>query len=179
MVGEIRDRETADIAIRAALTGHLVFSTLHTNDAPGAVTRLIDMGVEPFLLASSLEAVLAQRLVRQICPKCKKPYKPDENLIKSLNGTVTLKANTKLYRGTGCNECINTGMRGRTGIFELLSISESLRELIASRPTTEQIVKAAPPDHTAMRHDGILKVLKGVTTPEEVLRVTQGIGEEE
>ncbi|MHC4259878.1 MAG: GspE/PulE family protein, partial [Planctomycetota bacterium] len=103
MVGEIRDRETADIAIRAALTGHLVFSTLHTNDAPGAVTRLIDMGVEPFLLASSLEAVLAQRLVRQICPKCKKPYKPDENLIKSLNGTVTLKANTKLYRGTGCN----------------------------------------------------------------------------
>ncbi|MHC4705869.1 MAG: GspE/PulE family protein [Planctomycetota bacterium] len=179
MVGEIRDRETADIAIRAALTGHLVFSTLHTNDAPGAVTRLIDMGVEPFLLASSLEAVLAQRLVRQICPKCKKPYKPDENLIKSLNGTVTLKANTKLYRGAGCNECINTGMRGRTGIFELLSVNESLRELIASRPTTEQIVKAAPPDHTAMRHDGILKVLEGVTTPEEVLRVTQGIGEEE
>jgi type II secretory ATPase GspE/PulE/Tfp pilus assembly ATPase PilB-like protein len=179
MVGEIRDRETADIAIRAALTGHLVFSTLHTNDAPGAVTRLIDMGVEPFLLASSLEAVLAQRLVRQICPKCKKPYKPDENLIKSLNGTVTLKANTKLYRGTGCNECINTGMRGRTGIFELLRMTESLRELIASRPTTEQIIKAAPPDHTAMRHDGILKVLEGVTTPEEVLRVTQGIGEEE
>ena len=179
MVGEIRDKETADIAIRAALTGHLVFSTLHTNDAPGAVTRLLDMGVEAFLLASSLEAVLAQRLVRKICPKCKKQYKPDENLINNLNGTVKVKPNTKLYHGTGCNECIQTGMRGRTGIFELLRINDSLRELIATSPTTEQIIKAAPADHTAMRHDGVMKVVEGVTTPEEVLRVTQGIGEEE
>jgi len=179
MVGEIRDKETADIAIRAALTGHLVFSTLHTNDAPGAVTRLLDMGVEAFLLASSLEAVLAQRLVRTICPKCKKQYKPDENLIKNLNGSVAVKPNTKLYHGSGCNECMQTGMRGRTGIFELLKITDSLRELIATSPTTEQIIKAAPPEHTAMRHDGVMKALEGVTTPEEVLRVTQGIGEEE
>jgi len=178
MVGEIRDRETADIAIRAALTGHLVFSTLHTNDAPGAVTRLIDMGVEPFLLASSLEAVLAERLVRKICLNCKQPYKPDENLIRSLNGSVTVKPNMKLYHGIGCNECMNTGMRGRTGIFELLRITDSLRELIAARPTTEQIIKAAPAEHKGMRHDGVAKVLKGITTAEEVLRVTQGIDEE-
>jgi type II secretory ATPase GspE/PulE/Tfp pilus assembly ATPase PilB-like protein len=178
MVGEIRDRETADIAIRAALTGHLVFSTLHTNDAPGAVTRLIDMGVEPFLLASSLEAVLAQRLVRKICSKCKKLYKPDENLIRSLNSSVVVKPNIKLYQGSGCNECTHTGMRGRTGIFEMLRITDSLRELIATSPTTEQIVKAAPADHTAMRHDGVMKALEGITTFEEVLRVTQGIGEE-
>jgi general secretion pathway protein E len=178
MVGEIRDRETADIAIRAALTGHLVFSTLHTNDAPGAVTRLIDMGVEPFLLASSLEAVMAQRLVRKVCPKCKEQYKPDENLIKILNGSVVVEPDKKLYRGVGCNECMQSGMRGRTGIYELLRITDSLRELIATRPTTEQIEKAAPPDHIGMRHDGIAKVLEGVTTPEEVLRVTQGIDEE-
>jgi len=178
MVGEIRDRETADIAIRAALTGHLVFSTLHTNDAPGAVTRLIDMGVEPFLLASSLEAVLAQRLVRKICLNCKKPYKPDENLIKSLNN-LAAGSDRKLYRGCGCSECMQSGMRGRTGIFELLRVTDSLRELIARRPPTEQIVKAAPPDHVGMRHDGIAKMLKGITTPEEVLRVTQGVGEDE
>ncbi|MHC4645088.1 MAG: GspE/PulE family protein [Planctomycetota bacterium] len=179
MVGEIRDRETADIAIRAALTGHLVFSTLHTNDAPGAVTRLLDMGVEPFLLASSLEAVLAQRLVRKICVKCRKLYTPDENLIRSLNGSVSIEAGKRLYRGAGCNECMQSGMKGRTGIFELLRVTDSLRGLIARRPTTEQIAKAAPPDHIGMRHDGVIKVLEGVTTPEEVLRVTQGIDEEE
>ena len=191
MVGEIRDRETADIAIRAALTGHLVFSTLHTNDAPGAVTRLIDMGVEPFLLASSLEAVLAQRLVRKICPKCKEPYKPDENILRSLSNSVSrsdiktagkrnrVRSGAQLYHGAGCNECMQSGMRGRTGIFELLRITDVLRELIAARPTTEQISKAAPADHISMRHDGIGKVLEGITTAEEVLRVTQGIGEEE
>jgi len=179
MVGEIRDKETADIAIRAALTGHLVFSTLHTNDAPGAVTRLIDMGVEPFLLASSLEAVLAQRLVRKVCSKCKEPYKPDENLIHSLNGSVEFKPDTVLYHGAGCDECMQSGMRGRTGIFEMLRITDKLRELIATNPTTEQIAKAAPPDHVSMRHDGVEKVLRGITTPEEVFRVTQGIGDEE
>ena len=178
MVGEIRDKETANIAIRAALTGHLVFSTLHTNDAPGAVTRLIDMGVEPFLLASSLEAVLAQRLVRKICPKCKKPYTPDESLLRSLNGSVSLGSDVKFYHGVGCNECMQTGMKGRTGIFELLRITPTLRDLIAERPTTEQIIKAAPPDHISMEHDGIAKVLKGATTPEEVMRVAKSIGEE-
>ena len=179
MVGEIRDRETADIAIRAALTGHLVFSTLHTNDAPGAITRLIDMGVEPFLLASSLEAVLAQRLVRKVCLNCKEPYKPDEILMRSLNGSSRWESDMNLYHGVGCDKCMKSGMRGRIGIFELLRINDTLRELIASSPTTEQITKAAPPEHISMRHDGIAKVLDGITTPEEVFRVTQGIGEEE
>jgi len=179
MVGEIRDRETADIAIRAALTGHLVFSTLHTNDAPGAITRLIDMGMEPFLLASSLEAVLAQRLVRKICPECKESYKPDENLLKSLNSSIELKEGLELYRGKGCDECMQSGMKGRTGIFELLRITDSLRDLIATRPTTEQITKAALAEHVNMRHDGIAKVLEGITSLEEVLRVTQGVEEEQ
>jgi len=179
MVGEIRDRETANIAIRAALTGHLVFSTLHTNDAPGAVTRLIDMGVEPFLLASSLEAVMAQRLIRTICPNCRESYKPDEHLIKSLNGSMKIQPDTKFYHGTGCNECGQTGMSGRIGIYELLRITGTLRELIASSPTTEQIIKAAPPDHISMVNDGLTKVLEGVTTPEEIFRVAKSIGEED
>ena len=179
MVGEIRDRETANIAIRAALTGHLVFSTLHTNDAPGAVTRLIDMGVEPFLLASSLEAVLAQRLVRTICPNCKVSYKPDEHVIKSLNGSMKILPDTKFYHGAGCNECGQTGMTGRIGMYELLRITGTLRELIATRPTTEQIIKAAPPDHISMVNDGLAKVLDGITTPEEIFRVAKSIGEED
>ncbi len=178
MVGEIRDKEAADIAIRAALTGHLVFSTLHTNDAAGAVTRLIDMGVEPFLLASSLELVLAQRLVRLVCPNCKEPYTPNEHLLKSLNGSVKVEKDTKLYHGQGCDECMHTGMRGRLGIFELLRITNRLRELIASKPTTEQIIEAAPDDHIEMRHDGIAKVFAGQTTPEEVFRATQAAIEE-
>lgn len=179
MVGEIRDRETANIAIRAALTGHLVFSTLHTNDAPGAVTRLIDMGVEPFLLASSLEAVMAQRLIRTICPNCKVPYKPDEHVIKSLNGSMKILPDTKFYHGAGCNECGQTGMSGRIGIYELLRITGTLRELIAARPTTEQIIKAAPPDHISMVNDGLTKVTEGITTPEEIFRVAKSIGEED
>ena len=178
MVGEIRDKETAEIAVRSALTGHLVFSTLHTNDAPGAVTRLTDMGVEPFLLASSLEGVLAQRLVRKICPACREPYKPNERLLENLSNSITISPDTELYHGRGCDECNNTGMLGRIGIFELLRITDPLRKLIAGKPTAEEIFKAAPEDHVCMRHDGIEKILKGITTPEEVLRVTQGIDEE-
>ena len=179
MVGEIRDRDTANIAIRAALTGHLVFSTLHTNDAAGAVTRLIDMGVEPFLLASSLEAVMAQRLVRKICLNCKESYKPDENLMRSLNGSVEIESHTKFYHGVGCHECMQSGMAGRIGIFELLRITPKLRDLIAARPTTEQILRAAPADHVTMVHDGIAKVMEGITTPEEIFRVSKSIDEEE
>ena len=178
MVGEIRDKETADIAIRAALTGHLVFSTLHTNDAAGAITRLIDMGVEPFLLASSLEGVLAQRLVRKICPACREPYRPSDALLDSLNNSIRIDPGATLYHGRGCDECNRTGLSGRMGIFELLRITESLRKLIAARPTTEQILSAAPADHISMRHNGIEKVRSGETTPEEVLRATQGVEEE-
>ena len=178
MVGEIRDRETADIAIRAALTGHLVFSTLHTNDAAGAVTRLIDMGLEPFLLANSIEAVLAQRLVRTICPHCKRPRPADANIINSLGNSFRIDDGQTLYRGDGCDQCNQTGMRGRVGIFELLRITDTLRQLIAGKPTTEQITKQAPSDHVSMRHDGITRVLEGITTPEEVLRVTQGVDDE-
>ena len=178
MVGEIRDRETADIAIRAALTGHLVFSTLHTNDAAGAVTRLIDMGVEPFLLASSLEGVLAQRLVRKICPRCKQSYRPDERLLQSLNGSMEIKQGTKFYHGAGCNECSQTGMTGRTGMFELLRITSKLRDLIATKPTSDQVVRAAPADHVSMVHDGVGKVLAGVTSIEEIFRVAKSISEE-
>jgi type IV pilus assembly protein PilB len=179
MVGEIRDRETADIAIRAALTGHLVFSTLHTNDAAGAVTRLMDMGVEPFLLASSLEGILAQRLVRRICPKCKEPYHPEEGLLKSLNGSMKLEPGVRLYHGAGCNQCNQTGMTGRTGIFEMLRITSRIRELIAARPTTDQILREAPADHVTMVHDGIAKVRQGITTPEEIFRVAKTIGEDD
>ena len=179
MVGEIRDKETANIAIRAALTGHLVFSTLHTNDAPGAVTRLIDMGVEPFLLASSLEAVLGQRLVRKICPHCKESYKPNENLIGSLNGSMTINPDTKFYHGVGCNECGQTGFAGRSGIYELFRITGTLRDLISKKPTTDQLIKAAPSDHVSMVHDGLDKVLQGVTTPEEVFRVAKSISEDD
>jgi len=179
MVGEIRDRETADIAMRASLTGHLVFSTLHTNDAPGAVTRLLDMGVEPFLLASSIEAILAQRLVRRICPLCKKPYVPKEATLRSLDNRLLSKPGTKFYRGEGCNDCLQTGMKGRTGIFELLRITEDLRQLIAQKPTSDQIIKMAGPEHIVMREDGINKVLAGQTTAEEVLRVIQSDVEDE
>jgi len=179
MVGEIRDRETADIAIRAALTGHLVFSTLHTNDAAGAVTRLIDMGVEPFLLASSLEGILAQRLVRKVCPKCKEPYHPDENLLKNLGISAQAAPPVQFYHGAGCEECSQTGMSGRIGIFELLRITNRLRELIATRPTTEQIAREAPADHISMVHDGIGKVMQGLTTPEEVFRVAKSITEDD
>ena len=180
MVGEIRDRETADIAIRAALTGHLVFSTLHTNDAAGAITRLIDMGIEPFLIASSVEAILGQRLIRKICLRCKEAYQPDQNLIDSLrNGSMTLPAETQFYHGRGCTHCNQTGMTGRAGMFELLRINRKLRDLIPTRPTTDQINRAASEDHVSMLHDGLEKVIAGLTSPDEVFRVSKTIGEED
>ena len=130
-------------------------------------------------LASSLEAVLGQRLVRKICPHCKESYKPDAGLIKTLNGSMTIDPDTKFYRGVGCNECGQTGYAGRRGIYELFRITSALRDLIAKKPTTDQLLKAAPPDHISMVHDGLDKVLQGVTTPEEVFRVAKSMSEDE
>ncbi|MFC1708646.1 type II secretion system ATPase GspE [Candidatus Omnitrophota bacterium] len=170
MVGEIRDRETAEIAIQASLTGHLVLSTLHTNDAASALTRLIDMGVEPFLISSSVIAILAQRLVRVICPKCKEKYTPDKEVLKQLN----LSENTELYRGKGCKNCKSSGFGGRIGIFELLLINSDIKGMIISKMPANEIKKKAI--ETGMRilyDDGIEKVKNGVTTVEEILRVTE------
>jgi len=173
MVGEIRDRETADIAIRSALTGHLVFTTLHTNDAPGAVTRLVDMGVEPYLLASSLEGVLAQRLVRTICPHCKGPDRPDGEILKRIGHRAENGLGESFFRGEGCRHCRQTGYSGRTGIFELLRFTPAVREATARGATAAEIASVAPDDHQPMREDGFRKAASGITALEEVLRATQ------
>jgi len=179
MVGEIRDRETADIAIRSALTGHLVFSTLHTNDAPGAVTRLLDMGVEPYLLASSVEGVLAQRLVRTICPHCKAPHEPEAEVLQRVGRGPENGKGTTFFFGQGCRHCRETGYVGRTGIFELLRVTAVVRQAIVRRGTAAEIAEVAPADHQPMREDGYQKAESGVTTLEEVLRVTQDTQTEE
>lgn len=168
MVGEIRDLDTAEISIQAALTGHLVFSTLHTNDAPGAITRLVDMGVEPFLIASSIIGVVAQRLVRKICQDCKEPYVP--SFLKNMG----LSEKTKFFRGKGCKKCMNTGYRGRLGIFELMIPNDQIRALAVAKASATEIRKAAlKSGMVTMRDDGVEKVKSGITTLEEVLRVTQ------
>ncbi|MFH0839327.1 MAG: type II secretion system ATPase GspE [Candidatus Omnitrophota bacterium] len=173
MVGEIRDPETAQISIQASLTGHLVFSTLHTNDAPGAITRLIDMGIEPFLINSTLEAILAQRLVRVICTHCKEEYFPSDSLIAELGFQEMLKGK-KFFRGKGCNICNNTGFKGQTGIFELLVLNDELRSLITEKVQTAVLRKCAQDrGMRTLREDGLLKIVKGITTPEEVIRETQ------
>ncbi|MBD3267580.1 type II secretion system protein GspE [bacterium] len=169
MVGEIRDYETAEIAIRSALTGHLVFSTLHTNNASGAITRMLDMGVDPYLISSSLIGVLAQRLVRMNCPKCKEPYDPDPELL-FLSG-ITIPEGQHVYKGAGCEHCRNQGYKGRTGIFELIALDDPIRDLILERPSANQIHQAA--NIRSLRDYGRDKVLNGSTTVEEVVRVTQ------
>ncbi len=174
MVGEIRDLETAEIAIRAALTGHLVFSTLHTNDAPSAFTRLIDMGIEPFLVASSVEAVMAQRLVRTICPLCKTEQKVEKEYLQRIGFPTADIETAKFYHGVGCEECRQLGYQGRTGIYELLVVSEALRPLIMNRAPASTIAqKAIELGMRTLRADGWNKVKEGITTIEEVLRVTQ------
>ncbi len=174
MVGEIRDQETAEIAIRAALTGHLVFSTLHTNDAPSAFTRLIDMGIEPFLVASSVEAIMAQRLVRTICPKCKVEQKVERDYLKRIGFPADEVATTQFMRGTGCEDCRMLGYQGRQGIHELLLVTEALRPLIMNRASASAIAQRAQQDGMrTLRTDGWKKVQAGITTIEEVLRVTQ------
>ena len=179
MIGEIRDRETADIAIRSALTGHLVFSTLHTNDAPGAVTRLLDQGVEAYLLASSLEGVLAQRLVRTICPYCKAPHHPEPEILQRIGRRPDNGESGTFFRGKGCRNCRQTGYLGRSGIFELLRVSPKVREAITRCATAAEIAAVAPEDHHPMREDGFRKAAEGITTVEEVLRVTQDTQTEE
>jgi general secretion pathway protein E len=171
LVGEIRDLETAEIAIQAALTGHLVFSTLHTNDAPGAIPRLQDMGVEPYLVSSVLEAVLAQRLVRRICAACRMPEVPSPAQVEALG--IKPRPGVMLYRGKGCAECRGTGYRGRTGIYELFPINEDARSLILRRASSPEIRRqAVEAGMVTLRADGWLKACEGVTTIEEVLRVT-------
>jgi general secretion pathway protein E len=174
LVGEIRDRETAEIAIQSSLTGHLVFSTLHTNDAASAITRLIDMGIEPFLVSSSVIAIVAQRLVRVLCPRCKEAYEPDtESLIDA--GIPRSAVNGRpIFRRKGCNACMNTGYRGRTGIFEIMHMDEGVKKLILKTSDSNQINdEAARNGMSTLVQDGARKVLEGITTVEEVLRVTR------
>jgi type IV pilus assembly protein PilB len=172
MVGEIRDSETAKIAVESALTGHLVLSTIHTNDAPGGLTRLTEMGVEPFLTASSTVGVLAQRLVRRLCDNCKKPYQPSSAILSELD-LPTDDNEFVFYKGEGCQNCKNTGYKGRIGIYEIMTMNETIRDLCLQNASSEQIKKAAlESGMRSLRQDGILKAIEGVTTLEEVFRVT-------
>jgi general secretion pathway protein E len=174
MVGEVRDLETAEIAIQASLTGHLVFSTLHTNDSAGAVTRLIDMGIEPFLASSSLIAIMAQRLVRILCPECRQKYSPSEEELREIGIDSKVVGKKPLYRTIGCEHCIGTGYRGRTGIFELMVLDDDIRSLILKSFDANTIKKAAASKGMlSLRQDGARKVLRGITTIAEVVRVTQ------
>jgi type IV pilus assembly protein PilB len=172
MVGEIRDTETARIAIDAAMTGHLVFSTLHTNDAPSAITRLIEMGVEPFLVASSIECVLAQRLARKLCPRCKVEYEPPAEVLKEVG---VRDPNATFYRAMGCNNCSGTGYRGRIALVELMPMSEEIERLAVERSSSEDIRRLAlAQGMRSLREDGMRKVERGITSLEEVLRIVEG-----
>ena len=177
MVGEIRDVETARIAIQAALTGHLVYSTLHTNDAASTVTRLVDIGVEPYLVASSIICVIAQRLVRRICPECKGSFEPDEQELfdlKSIGLELDQFPDGKIWKGAGCPSCYNTGYVDRTGIYEILPVDEELKAQVMDGKSSSVIKKSSiERGCRTLRMDGASKVLSGETTASEVLRVTQ------
>ena len=183
LVGEIRDREVGDVAIQAALTGHLVFSTLHTNDAPSAITRLIDMGIKPFLVASSIQAIMAQRLIRVICKECKEvDPNPDRFVLRMLGITDEDLEGQQIYRGRGCKRCSNIGFRGRQGIFEMLELNNELRELAFRRAPANKLRAAARASGMrSLVEDGKIKILRGVTTPDEVARIaqTEGLIDEE
>ncbi|MDD5382536.1 MAG: ATPase, T2SS/T4P/T4SS family [Candidatus Margulisbacteria bacterium] len=171
LVGEIRDLETARIAIQSALTGHLVFSTLHTNDAVGTLTRLVDMGIEPFLTSSAMAAAIAQRLIRTICPRCKVPYSPPKELLDKFN--LKPDQEYKFYRGKGCKACRGSGYQGRMGLFEVLAVDDKIRNLILNRANAAEIRQAAiQGGMKTLKEDGILKMLEGTTTPDEIMRVT-------
>jgi general secretion pathway protein E len=175
MVGEVRDVETARMAIQSSLTGHLVFSTLHTNDSAGAVSRLLDLGVEPYLVSSSLIAIMAQRLVRRVCPDCRQPATPTDHELSELGlGSLEESRDAKFYVGKGCERCFQTGYRGRTGIYELMLIHEDVQDLIYQRAPAGAIKKLAlQAGMQTLRMDGARKALAGITTVAEVLRVTQ------
>jgi general secretion pathway protein E len=173
MVGEVRDYETAEIAIRSALTGHLVFSTLHTNDAAGAVTRLLDMGVEPFLVSSSLECLIAQRLVRLICPDCKTKIKPTKQILEDLGLKEDINK-VEVFEGKGCEACKFTGYKGRTAIYEILRLNEEIRQMVLTKASSQDIKrKAIQQGMKTLFLDGWKKVLAGKTTISEIVRVTQ------
>ncbi len=175
LVGEIRDHETAEIAIQAALTGHLVFSTLHTNDAPSALSRLIDMGVKPFLVASAIQAIMAQRLVRRICMECREQYTPTPSELRALGMTAEQVGTHPVYRSKGCQACRNTGYKGRLGIFELFEMSSRIREMTFEKKSLVELRDEAKRSGgmITLQQDGIRKILSGVTTTEEILRITQ------
>ncbi|HWB09106.1 MAG TPA: ATPase, T2SS/T4P/T4SS family [Pirellulales bacterium] len=174
LVGEMRDSETAEMGIQASLTGHLVFSTLHTNDAPGAITRMVDMGVPAYLVASSVVAVLAQRLVRVICPKCKQPHRPSDASLEAAGITAEMAATATFMKGKGCSNCNKSGYRGRLGIFELMLMTSKIRELAYQGASTQDLRKVAiGQGMSTLYHDGINKVLRGITTLEEVFRVAK------
>lgn len=166
--------ETAETAIQASLTGHLVFSTLHTNDAPSAITRLVDIGIQPFLVASSVLAVLAQRLVRKVCPKCKVRHEPPEHILRGIGLRPEIARKANFVRGKGCSNCNKKGYRGRMGIYELMIMSNQVREMSFKGESTMAIRKVARKQGMrTLFEDGVIKAIKGVTTLEEVLRVTQ------
>jgi len=172
MLGEIRDAETARIAVQASLTGHLVLSTLHTNDAPSSITRLINIGVEPYLISAALNAVLAQRLVRKVCPHCKEEFTPSDDMKEFL--TLQGFASDKTFRGKGCDRCRKTGYSGRLGIYELLVMDDSLRDMVTSNPDVNHLRKLCRERGlVTLREDGFRKVMNGLTTVDEILRVTE------
>ncbi len=178
MIGEIRDKETAEIAIQASLTGHLVLSTLHTNDAPSALTRLIDMGIEPYLLTSSVVGVVAQRLVRVLCPLCKTSYTPLEQEIKDLRLDPLKVQNTDFYKSVGCEHCFGSGYRGRHGIYELLPVNHAIKQqLLCSADAHQLQILAANLGMSNLRQEGAFLVTQGITSTEEVLRVTRAFEE--
>jgi type IV pilus assembly protein PilB len=174
MVGEIRDEETARISVQAALTGHLVLSTLHTNDAPSSITRLINIGVEPYLISASVNSVIAQRLVRRICDACKEPVEPSDEIRKALaRNRIEVP---QLYRGKGCERCRGTGYSGRCGIYEVLVLDDPFRDLVAASPNVTDLRRyCRERNMVTLRDDGVRKLARGVTTVEEILRVTEDL----
>jgi type IV pilus assembly protein PilB len=174
LVGEIRDLETAEAAIQASLTGHLVFSTLHTNDAPSSITRLVDIGIQPFLVASSVLAMMAQRLVRKVCPKCKQRYEPPAHILNGIGLRPEIVKKASFMKGKGCNHCNKTGYRGRMGIFEMMTMTPDVRDMTFKGDSTLNIRRLARKQGMrTLFEDGMIKVLRGQTTMDEVLRITQ------